>query len=238
VVSSGTGVNAGVDALAVFDDGAGQALYLGGDFTQAGGFPADRVARWDGNDWSPIAGVQGHPNARVNSLAVVTEPTGRALYAGGFFPTAGGQTANNIAKFRSGAWSALVSASGAGLPNVVNTLARLTVDTTSYLVAGGPFPTAGGQTVNRVVVWDGATWVPLAGASGVGVSDYHAGFGSASVSTAVALDDDGGPALWVGGNFLSAGGLPAGQVGRLGCGPLFADGFETGDTSGWSATVP
>lgn len=237
VGASGTGVDGAVNTLAVFDDGAGQALYLGGDFTQAGGVPADRIARWDGTNWLPMTGVGGHPNASVEALAVVNEPTGRALYVGGFFPTAGGQTANHIARFRGGAWSALSSASGLGLPNGVSALARFIVGSEVYMVAGGSFLTAGGETVHRVAAWNGTSWQPLAGSNGSGVSEFHIGYGSGRVSTLVALDDGAGPALWLGGDFFLTGRVPAGQVGRFGCGPLFADGFETGDTSRWTSTV-
>src|SRR5690606_21167377 len=34
--------------LEVFDDGSGAALYIGGDFTRAGGVDAANIARWDG----------------------------------------------------------------------------------------------------------------------------------------------------------------------------------------------
>ena len=43
---SGTGVDGPVNALAVFDDGTGPALYAGGDFTTAGGVASDNVAAW------------------------------------------------------------------------------------------------------------------------------------------------------------------------------------------------
>ncbi|HZM00765.1 MAG TPA: hypothetical protein VFD43_10980, partial [Planctomycetota bacterium] len=50
--SSLSGGYGGVEALAVFDDGQGPALFAGGGFTQAGGEPAALVARWDGANWS------------------------------------------------------------------------------------------------------------------------------------------------------------------------------------------
>src|SRR5262245_20974583 len=40
-------MNGSVVALAVFDDGHGPALYAAGDFTNAGGTFASRIARWD-----------------------------------------------------------------------------------------------------------------------------------------------------------------------------------------------
>jgi hypothetical protein len=36
----------GVNALTVFDDGSGPALVAGGQFTTAGGVPANRIAQW------------------------------------------------------------------------------------------------------------------------------------------------------------------------------------------------
>ncbi len=41
----GAGVNGRVNAFATFDDGSGPALYVGGDFTRAGGAPASNIAK-------------------------------------------------------------------------------------------------------------------------------------------------------------------------------------------------
>jgi hypothetical protein len=43
-----------VEALAVFHDGGGAALYAGGSFTTAGGIPAANIARWNGTTWSAL----------------------------------------------------------------------------------------------------------------------------------------------------------------------------------------
>lgn len=76
--SLGSGMNAPVRALAVFDpDGSGpipSALYAGGDFTTAGGVSASLMARWNGVSWSPLgAGLWVAPfpiGPRVHALAV------------------------------------------------------------------------------------------------------------------------------------------------------------------------
>lgn len=57
------------------------------------------------------------------------------------------------------------------------------------------------------------------------------------VRALVVFDDGSGPALWTSGELLFSGGLPSGRVARFACGSLFADGFETGDTSGWSQVM-
>ncbi len=48
------GEDAAVRALAIFDDGTGPALHVGGLFTSAGGVPVSNVAKWDGVAWSAV----------------------------------------------------------------------------------------------------------------------------------------------------------------------------------------
>ena len=97
----GTGVNSSVKSMAVFDDGAGPALYIGGDFTVAGGQPASRIARWRAGQWSALdAGITG---GSVLALAVFDDdgpgPLRPALYAAGAFTSAGGFPALHIARW-------------------------------------------------------------------------------------------------------------------------------------------
>jgi len=40
--------------LQVYDDGRGEALYVAGAFSHAGGVAAGGIARWDGLNWSPV----------------------------------------------------------------------------------------------------------------------------------------------------------------------------------------
>ncbi len=88
----GGGVNAGV----VFDDGSGSALYVGGNFTTAGGVAANSIAKWDGVRWTPVG---GGTDGIVSVLAVFNDGSGAALYAAGTFTTAGGVAASKIAKW-------------------------------------------------------------------------------------------------------------------------------------------
>ena len=127
---------ASVNALAV----SGSDLYVGGYFTTAGGNGATNVAKWNGIAWSALgSGVGGGPYdpvfgpEEVNALAV----SGRDLYVGGAFTTAGGTSAANVSKWDGTAWSAL----GSGMNGTVN---ALTVSGTNFY-AGGAFTTAGGK---------------------------------------------------------------------------------------------
>ena len=122
---------------------SGSNLYAGGDFDQAGGVSANRIARWNGSTWSSLgSGLNGS----VNALAT----TGATVYASGAFGTAGGVSAIGIAKWNGSTWSAL----GSGMNGFVNALAV----TGSDLYAGGFFSTAGGVTAHSIAKWNGSAW--------------------------------------------------------------------------------
>ena len=72
------GLNGTVRTFEVFDDGTGSALYVGGDFTLAGGIAAIRVAKWNGSEWSAVG--TGLPQAVLN-FEVFDYGTGPRLYA-------------------------------------------------------------------------------------------------------------------------------------------------------------
>ncbi len=182
------GVNSGVNALAV----KGSELYVGGFFTTAGGIGASRVARWSSGSWSALgSGVADGPLVTgVFALAVL----GNGLYAGGSFTTAGGGSANYIARWDTAgnAWSAL----GSGIGGGVYALAVSGND----LYAGGIFASAGGISASRVARWNiaNSSWSAL----GLGVNN--------SVG-ALAVD---GNNLYVGGRFTTAGGVNANRIAR------------------------
>src|SRR5262249_6268497 len=95
-----TGVNSNVNAIAVM----GTNVHFSGYFTSASNIVANRIALWDGNNWSSVGGgVTG--NGLVNALAVI----GGNLYAGGTFTNMGGVAVNRIAKWDGTNWTALGS---------------------------------------------------------------------------------------------------------------------------------
>jgi hypothetical protein len=214
---SPNGVNNGISAVAVFDDGlgGGPALYVGGDFTTAGGVTASRIAKWNGTSWSSLGtgsanGVSGNSAITISALTVFDDGSGGgpALYAGGDFTFAGGTPANRIAKWNGTSWSSL----GTGSANGVNSSVRaLTVfddgsGSGPALYAGGDFTTAGGLSANRIAKWNGTSWSSLGTGSANGVS---------STVRALTVFDDGsggGPALVAGGVFTTAGGVIANRI--------------------------
>src|SRR5262245_1236978 len=97
-----------VEANAVFDDGTGPALYVGGMFSAANDVVVSGLARWDGSQWSDVDGGVRHgvELGQVNALAVFDDGTGPALYVGGWFTSAGDVEAPYVAKWDGVHWSA------------------------------------------------------------------------------------------------------------------------------------
>jgi hypothetical protein len=87
-----------INALVIFDDGNGPALYAGGAFDTAGGEPASNLARWDGEDWEAVG---TGTNGRIRKMTVHDDGSGPALYIAGEFTQLNGVTVNNIARLRS-----------------------------------------------------------------------------------------------------------------------------------------
>jgi len=217
-VLPGGGLNGAVDALAVFDDGNGPALFVGGSFTSVSdGFPASEIARWDGTSWSALgSGMVGYlEDSCVDALAVFDDGGGTALYAGGRFFAAGGASASNIAKWDGSSWSSV--GGGVGPDGDVRAFAVFDDGSGQALYAGGSFTTAGGVAAKGIAKWDGATWSALG--SGIEGGSY-----STSVNTLAVFDDGSGPALYAGGDFTMAGGLEADSIAKW-------------DGSSWSATL-
>ena len=75
----------------------------------------------------------------------------------------------------------------------------------TFLIAVGGFGSAGPHIVNHVAAWDGSQWSPLG--SGIDSAIAHP-------LCAASFDDGSGPALYVGGLFAGAGGVPAANLAR------------------------
>ncbi len=206
----GNGVSGEIRALAVFDDGSGPALYVGGSFTLAGGSAANRIAKWNGSAWSSLGiGSANGTGGPVNALAVFDDGTGPALFAGGLYATAGGGAASNIAKWNGTSWSSLGSGLTGGTNGAIRVLSVVDSGGGPTLYAGGFFSMAGGFTANNIATWNGDSWSPLGTGAAVGTSS--------EVRTLSVFDDGGGPALYLGGFFESAGGVPSGGIAQWGC---------------------
>ena len=186
------GVSPGiVSSLAV----SGSEVYVGGQFIQAGGQAANRVARWDGSEWHSLGtGGQNGVNNRVWALAVM----GNDVYVGGAFREAGGQSANRVARWNGNEWQPLESGGQNGVNGTVYALAASGSD----VYVGGRLTEAGGEPASALARWDGSAWHALE--SG----------GQNGVNSVVRVLTVAGSDLYVGGQFTLAGGQPAYRVAR------------------------
>ena len=179
-----------INALAIYDDGSGPALYAAGSFSNAGGNAASNIAKWNGSSWSALGSGLNFP---VLTLAVYDDGSGSKLYAGGLFTQAGGQSVNYIATWNGTTWASV--GGGLNVGALVRTMFVYDDGGGDALYIGGTFYKAGTVFASNIVKWDGATWSPL----GAGVDD--------AVFALAKFDDGGGAALYVGGEFDHAGGV-------------------------------
>jgi YVTN family beta-propeller protein len=230
----GEGLNGACHALLVLND----TLIAGGSFTNVGALPVNYIASWNGIRWSALRGglngpvyaltlrgtdvVAGgnftrsgtavlnriavwSPSMRtwtalgtgLNSACYALQVQGSDLFAGGTFTVAGNVAANFIARWSGTAWFAL----GVGLDAPCYALASFS----GAMIAGGAFTTAGNVPANRIARWSGTAWTAL-------------GAGLNGTCYAMTVQENnfaylsGG--LFVGGDFSTAGGIPANNIAR------------------------
>lgn len=182
------GTNNEIRSLAIDTDGT---LYVGGNFDEAGGNTANRIATWDGANWGTLGtGTSGF----VEAIAVT--PTN--VFVGGNFSIAGGQTVNRIAQWNKN--DALWSALGDGVNNIVNAL----IHDEDNLYAAGAFNAANTDTNNSIVVNNIARWNETNGWEALG-TETNVGVDIKINSINFASDSDGINKVFAGGNFSSAG---------------------------------
>lgn len=203
-LGSSVGANGSVRALHSFDDGTGPALWAGGIFTAMDNVDFTyRLARWDGSIWSG----PGWLDKDVLAFGVYDSGSGPSLYVGGLFVEGvGGVSVSHIARWNGGGWSPLPHLPQNGTSASVVALERFDDGTGTQLYAAGLFETAAPAVVaNGIARWNGTQWQPLGNGA-------QSALGS---PRALAAFDDGiggGPDLFVGGGFSTAGGAPAGGI--------------------------
>lgn len=181
-----------VDDMAI--DGSGN-IYVVGSFTGMANTAAKGVAMWDGNSWSPLGIGLSYDDPDDNSSGNSVAVLGTDVYVGGYFTSAGGVPANNIAKWDGTSWSAL----GEGLDSGVNSL----VVYGGELHAGGWFGNSGATPVSRIARWDGTAWQPLGLGTDNDTTDNY-------VRTMVVANDE----LYVGGSFTKAGDVTTDSIAK------------------------
>ncbi len=195
-----TGMDNDVSALYM----QGNDLYAGGSFVVAGGYVANRVARW--NITSPgWIGLGSTTNSSITSLA----RSGNTIYAGGYFIGAGGAPAAGVARWDmlTNEWSPLGdSLSGCTFNGCFTPFVLSVLVVGNDIYAGGSFTYAGGQYSVGIARYNliDQKWHVL-GSSGVNCT-------TANCTAAVYTMVYDGQCIEVGGSFDSAGGVAVGNL--------------------------
>lgn len=190
----GSGVNAPVSALAIFND----TLLVGGEFTKASTAEIPYFARWSGGQWSAMG---PSPNGPVRSIT----RRGGEYIIGGDFATFGTTRVPFLTIGSPGGWRTL-----AGSPN--GSVRAIIVDR-GDVVIGGDFVEVGGVRANHVARFTQSGWTALGADPRIGLggpvlamalknNELYVG-GGFRTSGGVAVN---GIARWNGTKWLTVGG--------------------------------
>ncbi len=169
----------------------GTKLYVGGDFSNAGGLAGgDLIATWDGTKWGALGGGLGGGGRAV--YAIASDPTTGLVFAGGSFLDAGGDAAaDSIAVFNGTTWAHLANVAPNAPVFALTVIGR-------YLYIAGSFSeqhvTSPFTPANGIVRWN---------------IDTHAlesitNFTDSISGTPAAIVPDGSGGFYLGGNFTNA----------------------------------
>lgn len=185
--------NAFVSALAVFDEGAGPRLFLGGDLS-ATGLIGSTFSRRDGDAWVRVGEPLRGPNAQIHALHAHDDGTGPVLYAAGEFTVIDDRLAAGIARWDGAQWYPVGFPSGRG---ALRALATIDVGQGPELYVGGD---------------EGAVYRLRAGnfefVGGSNVDTAH------QIRAIAGYDAGAGLEIYVGGIFSWFGGTPASNLAR------------------------
>jgi hypothetical protein len=191
--SDSNGLNDGVQAIAADRDGH---LFVGGNFTEAGGMPAQHIAQWDGKTWKPLGSGVNQP---VRDIAVY----GKDLYIAGDFTMSDNLELRYIAKWNGEFWEALGYSVNASV-------SCIEISENGELYIGGSFIFTNNRNekVAYVARWSGTDWEPVGGEV-----EGHSGLDGSSGVYAMTFGTSGD--LYVGGYFAKAGGIVVNNIARL-----------------------
>jgi hypothetical protein len=180
--------------IVAYDDGRGEALYVGGSFDSVGGYFTRGIARHGGgNLWQPVGGgcYSTNTNYFLTTLLPADLGQGSELLAAGGFGTAGG-VANtaNLAAWNGTRWRSL---------GIINSAVWALAVQGDTLYAAGGFTSAGGTPVSGIAAYDGNSW----SAMGTGM---EGGF-SPSFFALKVFNDGSSEKLYAGGRFNSVSGV-------------------------------
>lgn len=146
----GSGLNYGVRSM--FEDSIANLLYVGGDFTSAGGIYTRGIASWNGNSWDSLGrGLDNYPPMSSSS----TFPNAicrfnNELYIGGNFTKVDTITSPYLARWDGTTWNTL--------PELPNQAVSCMMVYNNELYVGGWFDHIGSNPCQGFAKWNGTTW--------------------------------------------------------------------------------
>lgn len=198
------GVAGPVYCSAVFDDGSGPALFVGGYFSVAGDQSVSNIAKWDGERWSSVG------THRLNGLVFAMTVFDDHLYVGGDFTAAGRDPVNGVARLEGGRWREVAPDLLIGGDPCVFAL---------HVHKGELF--VGGNFSRSLVRLQGGQWAPIPGLNVTGpvwaITNFAGElvFGGAFSSAASGVNGDRNIARWDGSVCRAVGGGTDGPVRAL-----------------------
>ena len=206
LIESSTKIN-GVDNIvrALYFDGTN--LYVGGDFTNAGGITVNYIAKFTGS-WSALTDTNTGISGTDGPVYCITYYS-TTMYIGGSFSNAGNNTASNVASWDIGnsTWSPLNDSSNNQGTNgpVYAILHDYSGILGTSVIIGGSFNTvASGTSASNVVIWGNESgpyqYYPLFS------DNYQNSQGTNGTVYALALSTLTTNKLYIGGSFSEAGG--------------------------------
>jgi hypothetical protein len=171
-------------------------LYAGGYCYSVDSVPVHTIGKWDGSHWSAL-GLGTKPAGYGYSAHVMAIAIGDSgnLFAGGWFDTAGGIGAANVAQWNTTKWSIL----GKNQMQFGGSVNAVAAQDNGRVFACGGFSQIGGISASNIAKWDYSQW----NAFGSGMKGY---------AYACCMDKSGG--FYAGGSFTSVSDVGTGHVAK------------------------
>jgi beta-propeller uncharacterized protein DUF5122 len=206
---TGAGLKSGVRSIAPAGD-VSRNLYVGGDFTNYNGTPANGLVRLHANGTVDLTFVTGAGftgaglNSGVRSIAPAGDGSGN-VYAGGAFTSYKGTVANDLVRLDANGTVDPAFAMGTGFNDTVFSVAPAG-DGSGNVYVGGSFISYNGTVANDLVRLHANGTVDPAFATGTGFND---------TVFSIAPAGDGSGNVYVGGQFTTYQSLTTGRIARL-----------------------
>ena len=152
-------------------DAQGGRLYVGGFFSNAGGVAeADRLAVYDGYDWSALGNAGAGVGALLSGVVYKVDalPDGRVFAAGSFLNAGNTAAADSIAYWNGATWNPV----GDGVATneaLGGTVVDFAISGATVYTVGAFSDAQGNAAADGIAMWNGTTWTNLGSVAGDGV---------------------------------------------------------------------